>query len=357
MTVEFESLWQPITGMRKRASSYDRSGGNRDCWICEPGETKTIFSHEGSPGSVLRMWFTLNSKDETYLRRTAISMSFDGVETVAKIPFGMFTGTGPWIVNDLRSLPVNVMRARMMNKEQEGTGFGSFNLTWRMPFAFSCRIQIHNQSSESLRLFFYVDYRIETLAEETLENLLFRATHNRKDFTTPQVRSIAKTAGDVDLSDGESRNCSNSHNYVFADIDGFVGNYIGTILAVESHPDRCGKWYEGDDMFFVDGESWPPSLHGTGTEDYFGMAWGIHRKYQGWDHGVTHYERSITDHDRFYDGRFVLYRWHLADPISFRKSLHASIEAGHANECEQFYESVSFWYGKAIEPTGAGGAL
>ena len=88
-------------------------------------------------------------------------------------------------------------------------------------------------------------------------------------------------------------------------------------------------------MFFVDGESWPPSLHGTGTEHYFGMAWGIHRKYQSWDHGVTHYERNITDHDSYYDGRFVLYRWHLADPIPFRRSLHASIERGHANDCQQ----------------------
>lgn len=46
-----------------------------------------------------------------------------------------------------------------------------------------------------------------------------------------------------------------------------------------------------------------------------------------------------------FNGRYVLYRWHLHDPIIFYKSLHASIEAGHANECEQHYESVSFWYG------------
>lgn len=26
-------------------------------------------------------------------------------------------------------------------------------------------------------------------------------------------------------------------------------------------------------MIFIDGEAWPPSLHGTGTEDYFNLAW------------------------------------------------------------------------------------
>lgn len=30
-------------------------------------------------------------------------------------------------------------------------------------------------------------------------------------------------------------------------------------------------WYgEGDDMVFADGELWPPSIHGTGTEEIFG---------------------------------------------------------------------------------------
>ncbi len=37
-------------------------------------------------------------------------------------------------------------------------------------------------------------------------------------------------------------------------------------------------WYgEGDDMFFIDGEKWPPSLHGTGTEEAHGsrpQLWG-----------------------------------------------------------------------------------
>jgi hypothetical protein len=34
------------------------------------------------------------------------------------------------------------------------------------------------------------------------------------------------------------------------------------------------NWYgEGDDMIFIDGEEWQPSLHGTGTEDYFNTAW------------------------------------------------------------------------------------
>ena len=29
---------------------------------------------------------------------------------------------------------------------------------------------------------------------------------------------------------------------------------------------------EGNGMIFIDGEPWPPCLHGTGTEDCFGTA-------------------------------------------------------------------------------------
>ncbi|MDA1277804.1 MAG: DUF2961 domain-containing protein [Verrucomicrobia bacterium] len=342
--------WHQIDGTRKRASSYDVSGGNMDCWTFAPGETRTLLEHEGSPGALLHIWFTLYSEDPSYLRNTAVSIQFDGEVTVAEVPIGIFTGTGPWAVNDLVSQPVSIMRSRRLNKDQQGVGFGSVNLTWYMPFSSNCIVQIHNRSEKELMMHFYVDYLAEC-APPSARPLLFHANHNLCARTVPQRRHASETDMTNDLIDYDSRNLSNEHNYVWADIDGFEGNYVGTVLAVESHPDRHGKWYEGDDMFFIDGRSWPPALHGTGTEDYFGMAWGVHRRYQGWNLGVTHYERGITDHDRFYDGRFVVYRWHLADPIPFRRSLHASIEAGHANDCEQSYESVAFWYGRRVEPT------
>ena len=256
----------------------------------------------------------------------------------------MLAGCGPWAVNDLSSPPVSVMRSRKMNQDQAGAGTGSFNLAWRMPFTWQCVLSIRNSTARSLMLHFHVDYL--TGCTYAAPPLLFHTTHHSRVLTTPWQPTSSSDVGD-DLLEG-AKNQTNRHNFLLADIDGYQGNYVGTLLAVESHPDRCGKWYEGDDMFFIDGQSWPPALHGTGTEDYFGMAWGVHRRYQSWDHGVTHYERGITDHDRFYDGRFVLYRWHLADPIPFQRSLHASIEAGHANDCAQLYESMAFWYGRKV---------
>jgi DUF2961 family protein len=58
-------------------------------------------------------------------------------------------------------------------------------------------------------------------------------------------------------------------NYVLLDADG-DGQYVGCVLNVDVRDRQVNDWYgEGDDMIFIDGESWLPRLHGIGTEDYF----------------------------------------------------------------------------------------
>lgn len=58
------------------------------------------------------------------------------------------------------------------------------------------------------------------------------------------------------------------------DVEG-TGHYIGCNLSVY---ERQGTWWgEGDDMIFIDDDTWPPSLHGTGTEDYLTHAWGMQK--------------------------------------------------------------------------------
>jgi len=213
------------------------------------------------------------------------------------------------------------------------------------------RAHSSDTNSGNIDFFYFIDYTELPIKDKPL---LFHASYNIQSPTVASGRSgTLKTTEDPELTDpskiwNKVTNQRTSGNYQLLQVNGYQGKYVGTILCVESHPDRKGKWYEGDDMFVIDDEPWPPRLHGTGTEDYFGMAWGFHRPYQAFDHGLSHFEKNITDHDRFFDGRYVTYRFHINDPILFYKSIHASIEAGHANECEQHYESVAIWYGKKI---------
>jgi len=105
-------------------------------------------------------------------------------------------------------------------------------------------------------------------------------------------------------------------------------------------------WYgEGDDMFLVDGEPWPGSAHGTGTEDYFNQSWCPDEHFQHPYFGIAYAPGRNNEQLRFgWIGRTHCYRFHLEDPIRFKRSLRASIEHGHTNCLILRMETVAYWY-------------
>jgi len=95
-------------------------------------------------------------------------------------------------------------------------------------------------------------------------------------------------------------------------------------------------WGEGDDMFFIDGEAWPPSLHGTGSEDYFNQAWGMQ------PNAFPMNGSALAEVDC--PGYQVSYRFHLVDPVFFQRSLRVTMEHGHANHLSDDWSSTAYWY-------------
>ena len=94
--------------------------------------------------------------------------------------------------------------------------------------------------------------------------------------------------------------------------------------------------------FVVDGEEWPPSLHGTGTEDYFNTAYCPAVKYDSPYHGLT------LPGGPNWSGKSSYYRFHIEDPIHFRESIKVTIEHGHNNNRYDDVSSTAYWY--QIEP-------
>ena len=95
---------------------------------------------------------------------------------------------------------------------------------------------------------------------------------------------------------------------------------------------------EGDDMIFIDGESWPPQLHGTGTEDYVNMAWCPTQEYHAPYHGII-----LPGKDNWKD-KITYYRYHIQDPVMFEKSIRVTIEHGHNNHRSDDWSSTAYWY-------------
>ena len=56
---------------RRRASSYDTTGGNNDRWLLQPGATRTLAQTEGA-GSVRHTWLPLMSRAAAHPRRRAL---------------------------------------------------------------------------------------------------------------------------------------------------------------------------------------------------------------------------------------------------------------------------------------------
>lgn len=320
-------MYSPLSGLpglrdfkSKRISSYHQTGGNKDSITIESGETATIGEIEAS-GVIKHIWITMDSDDPMIGRNALIRMYWDGEQSPSvEAPIGDFFGQSWGEAYNFISLPLAAA-------PQGGRALNSY---FPMPFDQGATITIENQSDLPIKYFYYyIDYEIHPSAGPDAGR--FHAWWNRE---------ITQSAQDIENEwntiEQEYINASDVENYLFAEIEG-KGHFVGVNYFV----DNPGPiWYgEGDDMWLVDGEPWPGSLHGTGTEDFFNSSWAPKEIYQ---HPYFGYAR-VSD-TLGWLGRTHCYRFFLEDPIYFEKSLRASIEHGHANTLTLDIASVAYWY-------------
>jgi len=318
-------------GSSKRISSFDTSGGNRDCWRIEGGETRGLADIEG-PGCIRHIWVTVDADDEWYLRKTLLRAYWDG-ETSPSVdaPLGDFFGVGHGVVNSYSCAVLNMSASPGESKH------AAMNCYFPMPFSEHARIEVVNESDLPIGSFyFYVDY--ELLPETPEEHGRFHAKWRRENLTDGWVPVRPEHQPDWGREMGQTPNLNDRENYLFLEARG-RGHFVGVNLSVHN---LCGGWWgEGDDMFMIDGEKWPPDLHGTGSEDYFGHAWGMQPQNAFPYNGVSYHKPGAVFN---YNERITVYRYHVPDPIIFHKSLRASIEHGHANTHSNDYSSTAYWY-------------
>jgi hypothetical protein len=281
----------------KRISSADKKGGNRDCMRIEPGETITLADING-PGCITHIWCTVNG-EKYYPRKLVLRMYWDHeTEPSVEAPLGDFFGVGHGINRNYVSLPFVVSsngRAR--------------NCFFKMPFATHALIQVTNEGLEPVgNFYYYVDYRVT-------DDLPRNATRFHAQYN-------------------QAYPCTGKDNYVILEASG-QGHYVGCNLSVEGTARNW--WGEGDDMIYVDGET-TPSLAGTGTEDYFCDAWGMRESMS------PYYGCPLCEGFHDPGQKTTMYRFHIEDPIPFRKSIRVTIEHGSQNDRADNLSSVAYWY-------------
>jgi hypothetical protein len=295
-------------GRNRRVSSNqqpDWHSENLDMNWLMPGESVNMPVLNG-PGVITHIWFTSHAGWVGELNALALRIYYDGrKEPGVEVPVGDFFAVGQGKPAAVESIPVQVSPT------------GALTCYWRMPFRKSARIVVTNENPDrSTGLYWQVDWvQLENLAPE---NPYFYARY-RQEYPAVMGR-----------------------DYLLADLKG-RGWYVGTVMSVTLAQD--GWFGEGDDFFYIDGES-VPSLQGTGSEDYFNDAWGFRVRTGPW-FGQPRWQGDTAGDSG------VCYRWHLPDPVCFTKSLRVAIEhrgnleddtAGFFLERPDFFSSVAYWY-------------
>ena len=128
-------------GRRRRASSWDRSGGNADFVGIGAGQTVVLCDLAGA-GIVRHIWCTMAApRNPLYARTTLLRMFWDGAPTpCVEGPIGDFFGIGHGIVKNFVSLPLTM-------SPEDGRGFNCF---FPMPFASRARIEVTNEADSGM---------------------------------------------------------------------------------------------------------------------------------------------------------------------------------------------------------------
>jgi hypothetical protein len=307
----------------RRVSSYDRTGGNGDCFPIAAHASGVIADIEG-PGCIKHIWMGTRTPDPYHLRKILIRMYWDDEkEPSVDCPRGDFFGVGHAAATTYFSQPLSMVQAD--RPDQPAT-----NCYFPMPFRKRARIEIVNDTDEEFLLWYYVDY--EAYDELPGDVACFHAQWRRENPCEKKPERLNVTGDD---------------NYVVLDAEG-RGIYVGCVLSV--HALERGWWGEGDDMIFIDGEKWPPSLHGTGTEDYFcsGYEFPEAQPWYGPYHGVSLAggggSQNMWNTLAGKTNRWSVYRFHIEDPVAFEKSIRVTIEHGHSNNRGDDWSSVAYWY-------------
>ncbi len=257
-----------------------------------PGQTVVMHDLEG-PATVCQIKAKLTTAAERAIGRKVLLKTYWDDETTSSIwaPMGDFFG-GSFGAFPYATLPL-------------GMEIGNWYCYWRMPFQKKARFVVTSEAKKPCLVALDVGFR---KAKELPSNTAYFHAKWRRE-----------------------RECK-TFDYPFLECTG-RGRFVGVALFVDNV--HGGWWGEGDEKIYVDGEKFP-SFFGTGSEDYFGDAWGI-RHFVNPYHGCPMPDPVGRQQS--------CYRWHIADSVPFDTQFKITIENYSATEkVHNDYASMAYWY-------------
>ena len=287
----------------------------------EPGQTLVLADIKG-PGIIQHIWCTVLADVHRWI---SLRVFYDGQKTPSVVcPLGDFFANGLDGLALINSMPIAV------NPK------GGMNSYWPMPFRKRMRIEITNDGPKAINEVFYqVTYALCDIPDDAA----YLHASWRRSMTTRE----------------------NPEHTILDGVRG-RGHYVGTYLIWNQLSNDW--WGEGEVKFFLDGDRPDsPTICGTGTEDYFGGAWGFVMDHardlspQTYSTPFLGYPQALIAPSPRSESKMrprvpahALYRWHIPDPIHFQRDLRVTVQAlgwwptGKFQPLTDDLASVAYWY-------------
>lgn len=268
------------TGARS-AGGKENKGAKGHAFETIPAGGCHVLADIKGPGTIDRMWLTIDDRSPERLRALVLEIYWDGADKPAvSAPLGDFFLHG---AGEMKPMETALLAS------PEGRSFISY---FPMPFRTRARVVVRNQSDKQLSLIFF-DINFRRVRAQPADALYFHAYWHRDPAT-----EIGEAFDLLPRVQGR-------------------GRFIGTSVTVQTGRQYDKSWWgEGEVKIALDGDRLP-SLVGTGAEDYIGTAWGqgaYINRFQG---------APIADEPA---GRWTFYRFHLPDPIFFNRDVAVELQ-------------------------------
>jgi hypothetical protein len=265
-----------------------------------PGRSMPIEISGSGPLAIVELRAKVTAADqEQALRHLLLTIKFDGELTVM-CPLGDFFGAGPG-VHAYASLPLGM--------SADGEMMWSH---WVMPFRKTAHLEIHNLGPQPARV-------------------MLRVTPSAYRWTDRSMHFGAnwRVGREVPTRPFQDWNYVNLRG---------KGVFVGAAFSI-ANPVK-NWWGEGDEKIYVDGEKFP-SHFGTGSEDYYGYAWGSNQPFTH-----AYHDQPRCDGPANY-GWTAVNRWHIMDRIPFQRHFRFDMELWHWWEGRVPEMSVmTYWYAR-----------
>jgi hypothetical protein len=280
--------------------------------MIKPGQTVTLCDIEG-PGSIRHIWLTTARMPKNLLGMVIRGYWEDQEHPSIEAPVGCFFGF--W--NGMEGCQAYQSAVHSVNSK------AGMNIWIPMPFAKRARFTLTNESDQDQVLFYQIDYTVGDPLPEDFGRM--HILYRRENPTTPteDFEILPRREGS--------------------------GRYLGCVMGVRTLEEM---WFgEGEFKAYLDGDEKFPTICGTGVEDYVLQSWGLQVDPHLYA-GTFLHSIAFTDNYNRAGGYFAFYRWHIKDPIYWKKDARITIQQlgwtpTTLRERPDDWSATTFWY----EPT------